>query len=243
MWWGHSAAQAQHRVRGELLDDLLDARARDPRLLRDRAPGLHADLGATHVVLAARLDGPEGDDDQEAAASGRLWSAASHLAGTRYGSAAARDGSTVLLLPLGSGDTATDLARRTAAHLGAAVHEAVTVGTSGPFGIPAAAPDAVVAAYQEALRCLDALRFLGRCCDGAAAEDFGHLGLPLAGDRDIGGFVEQTSGPVAQYDEGRGTDLLHTLDAYFAGGMSPAHALEIQLALRLEGVGRFLGAD
>ncbi|GAA3291621.1 hypothetical protein GCM10020295_08870 [Streptomyces cinereospinus] len=53
-----SAAEAEQRVRGELLDDLLDARDRDPRLLRDRASRLHADLDATHVVLAARLDGP-----------------------------------------------------------------------------------------------------------------------------------------------------------------------------------------
>ncbi|MEU1342530.1 GAF domain-containing protein, partial [Streptomyces sp. NPDC005827] len=53
-----SAADAEQRVRGELLDDLLDARDRDPRQLRDRAARLHADLDATHVVLAARLDGP-----------------------------------------------------------------------------------------------------------------------------------------------------------------------------------------
>jgi GAF domain-containing protein len=52
-----SAAEAEQRVRGELLDDLLDARDRDPRLLRERASRLDADLDATHVVLAARLDG------------------------------------------------------------------------------------------------------------------------------------------------------------------------------------------
>ncbi len=244
-----SAAEAEQRVRGELLDDLLDARDRDPRLLRDRASRLHADLDATHVVLAARLDGPAGDADQEAAARRRLWSAASHLAGTRHGLAAARDGGTVLLLPLDSGDTPTDLARRTAAHLGAAVHEAVTVGASGPVEKPAAAPDAVVNAYQEGLRCLDALRLLGRCGDGAAAEDFGFLGLLLAGDRDIGGFVERTIGPVMRYDERRGTDLLRTLDAYFACGMSPArtkddlHVHVNTVAQRLERVGGLLGED
>lgn len=175
-----SAAEAEQRVRGELLDDLLDARDRDPRLLRERASRLHADLDAGHVVLAARLVGAAADADQEAAARRRLWSAASHLAATRHGLAAARDGGTVLLLPLEPGDTATELARRTARHLGTAVHEAVTVGASAPVEDLAAHPDAVAAAYAEGRRCLDALRLLGRSGDGAAAEDFGFLGLLLA---------------------------------------------------------------
>lgn len=244
-----SAAEAEQRVRGELLDDLLDARARDPRLLRERASRLDTDLDATHVVLAARLEGTATDSEQEAAARSRLRSAASHLAGTRHGLAAARDGGTVLLLPLDPGDTATDLARHTADHLGAAVRAAVTVGASAPVEKPAARPDAVVAAYEEGRRCLDALRLLGRGGDGAAAEDFGFLGLLLAGDRDIGGFVERTIGQVVRYDERRGTDLLHTLDTYFACGMSPArtkddlHVHVNTVARRLERVGRLLGED
>ncbi|KQX64095.1 MULTISPECIES: GAF domain-containing protein [unclassified Streptomyces] len=244
-----SAAEAEQRVRGELLDDLLEARDRDPRLLRERATRLHADLDATHVVLAARLDATAPDADQEAAARRRLWSAASHLAATRHGLAAARDGGTVLLLPLEHGDTATALARRTALHLGTAVHEAVTVGASAPVRDLAADPDTVVAAYAEGRRCLDALRLLGRSGDGAAAEDFGFLGLLLAGDRDVAGFVERTIGRVVAYDARRGTDLLRTLDAYFASGMSPVrtkdelHVHVNTVAQRLERVGRLLGDD
>ncbi|MFV0137541.1 helix-turn-helix domain-containing protein [Streptomyces sp. HMX87] len=244
-----SAAEAEQRVRGELLDDLLDARDRDPRLLRERASRLRADLDATHAVLAARLDGPAADAEQEADARRRLWAAASHLAATRHGLAAARDGGTVLLLPLGARDTATDLARRTARQLGRAVHEAVTVGASAPVEDLAAHPDAVSAAYTEARRCLDALRLLGRTGDGAAAEDFGFLGLLLAGDRDIEGFVGRTIGEVVAYDERRGTELLRTLDAYFACGMSPARtkdALHVHVntvAQRLDRVGRLLGED
>ncbi|MDF2265188.1 helix-turn-helix domain-containing protein [Streptomyces coacervatus] len=244
-----SAAEAEQRVRGELLDDLLDARDRDPRLLRERASRLHADLDATHVVLAARLDGAAPDADQEAAARRRLWSAASHLAATRHGLAAARDGGTVLLLPLAAGDTATDLARRTAHQLGTAVHEAVTVGASAPVQDLAAHPDTAAAAYAEGRRCLDALRLLGRPGDGAAAEDFGFLGLLLAGDRDIAGFVDRTIGHVVAYDERRGTDLVRTLDAYFTCGMSPArtkdelHVHVNTVAQRLERVARLLGDD
>nr|WP_185930597.1 GAF domain-containing protein [Streptomyces sp. WAC05458] len=244
-----SAAEAEQRVRGELLDDLLDARDRDPRLLGDRARRLGADLTATHVVLAARLDATAPDADHEADARRRLWAAASHLAATGHGLAAARDGGTVLLLPLARGDDATDLARRTARHLGTAVHEAVTVGASAPVEDLVSHPDAVAAAYTEARRCLDALGLLGRSGDGAAAEDFGFLGLLLAGDRNVTGFVDRTIGPVVAYDERRGTDLVRTLDAYFACGMSPArtkdelHVHVNTVAQRLERVGRLLGDD
>ncbi|ALV39005.1 GAF domain-containing protein [Streptomyces sp. CdTB01] len=244
-----SAADAEQRVRGELLDDLLDARDRDPRLLRERACRLHADLDSTHVVLAARLDGPAADAEQEAAARRRLGAAASHLAATRHGLAAARDGGTVLLLPLTAGETTTGLARRTARQLGTAVHEPVTVGASAPVRDLAAHPDRVAAGYAEGRRCLEALRLLGRAGDGAAAEDFGFLGLLLAGDRDIAGFVDRTIGQVVAYDERRGTDLVRTLDAYFTCGMSPARtkdALHVHVntvAQRLERVGRLLGDD
>ncbi|MZD07667.1 GAF domain-containing protein, partial [Streptomyces sp. SID5785] len=85
-----SASEAEQRVRGELLDDLLDARDRDPRLLRERAARLHADLDTTHVVLVARLETASGADaEAEAAARRRLWSAADHVAATRHGLAAA----------------------------------------------------------------------------------------------------------------------------------------------------------
>lgn len=244
-----SAAEAEQRVRGELLDDLLDARDRDPRLLRERAARLDADLDAVHVVLAARLEGDAPDAGQEADARRRLAAAASHLAATRQGLAAARDGGTVLLLPLGPGDTATELARRAARHLGSAVHAPVTVGASAPAEDLATRTDSVATAYAEARRCLDALRLLGRFGDGAAAEDFGFLGLLLAGDRDIPGFVERTIGQVVAYDRRRGTELLRTLDAYFACGMSPArtkdelHVHVNTVAQRLERVGRLLGDD
>ncbi|MEE1802228.1 GAF domain-containing protein [Streptomyces sp. JV176] len=248
-----SAGEAEQRVRGELLDDLLDAPDRDPRLLRERAVRLHADLDAPHVVLAARIDGPDpgapGATERETADRRRLWSAASHLAATGQGLAATRDGGTVLLLPLAPDDTAADLARRTAKQLGEALREPVTVGASAAVESPAARPGAVAEAYAEARRCLDALRLLGRSGDGAAAQDLGFLGLLLADTRDIEGFVHRTIGEVIAYDLRRGTDLVRTMRAYFASGMSPArtkdelHVHVNTVAQRLERVAWLLGAD
>lgn len=275
-----SAGEAEQRVRGELLDDLLDAPERDRRLLRERAARLRTDFDAPHVVLAARLDRsapgtaegsaserdaggrsatgrdapghgtPPGDAAvRESADRQRLWSAASHLAATRHGLASARDGGTVLLLPLGPGDTAAGLARHVAKHLGGTLREPVTVGASSPVDAPAARPGAISPAYAEARRCLEALRLLGRSGEGAAAQDLGFLGLLLADSRDIAGFVDRTIGQVVAYDRRRGTDLLRTLDAYFASGMSPVRtkdALHVHVntvAQRLDRIARLLGPD
>ncbi|MFE7887902.1 PucR family transcriptional regulator, partial [Streptomyces sp. NPDC057411] len=205
-------------------------------------------------VLAARIDragaraeveaaGREGADRQ------RLRSAASHLAATRHGLASARDGGTVLLLPLGPGESAAELARTAAKQLGTALHEPVTVGASAPLTEPLAHPERVAPAYDEARRCLDALRLLHRQGQGAAAEDLGFLGLLLADTRDIEGFVDRTIGQVVAYDRRRGTDLVRTMDAYFACGMSPArtkdelHVHVNTVAQRIERIGRLLGPD
>ncbi|WP_248001049.1 helix-turn-helix domain-containing protein [Streptomyces sp. RPA4-5] len=247
-----TAGEAEQRVRGELLDDLLNAADRDPRLLRERAARVGADLDAPHVVLAARTDGPaDGDDDAHShgADRRRLWSAASHLAATRRGLAAIRDGGAVLLLPLDPGGDPAHAAREAAARLGAALHLPVTVGASAPVPAPAARPAAVADAYAEAGRCREALRVLGRAGQGAAAADFGFLGLLLADTRDVHGFVHRTLGAVTDYDARRGTELLHTLGAYFACGMSPARTREAlhvhvnTVAQRLDRVSRLLGPD
>jgi sugar diacid utilization regulator len=251
-----SAHDAEQRVRGELLDDLLDAPDRDPRLLRERAARLRADLDVPHVVLAARIDTPGAvpgparqSAAQESADRQRLWSAASHLAATRSGLAAARDGGAVLLLPLGAGDTPAGVARQAARQLGGALRESVTVGASSPVESPAGGTAPVSGAYEQARRCLDALRLLGRTGQGAAAQDLGFLGLLLADPGDIGGFVSRTIGQVVAYDGRRGTDLVGTLDAYFACGMSPArtkdclHVHVNTVAQRLERIGRLLGPD
>ncbi|MFD3451175.1 helix-turn-helix domain-containing protein [Streptomyces sp. NPDC058691] len=240
-----NAAEAEQRFRGELLDDLLDAPHRDPRLLRERAGRLRADLDAPHIVLAARID----DETDGSSDRLRLWSAASHIAATHRGLAAARDGGTVLLLPAEPDADASSTARRIARQLGTAVQAAVTVGASSPVAAPAGRPGSVALAYAEAQRCGDALRALGRAGEGAAGADFGFLGLLLTDARDVDGFVHRTIGTVADYDVRRGTELVRTLDAYFSSGMSPVRtkdALHVHVntvAQRLERISQLLGPD
>ncbi|TGG88157.1 hypothetical protein D8771_04065 [Streptomyces albus] len=212
-----------------------------PGALTPGAPA--ADASGTPSIHGISAPG-EGDRQ-------RLWSAASHLAATRRGLAAARDGGLVLLLPLGRRDGAEAVsrtAREVAAELGRAAGHPVTVGASAPVPSPAHRPGAVAAAYPEARRCLDALSLLGRRGDGAAA-DLGFLGLLLTETRDVAGFVRRTLGPVLDYDRRRGTALVATMDAYFSCGMSPARAKDSlhvhvnTVAQRLERVARLLGDD
>ncbi|WP_240196981.1 GAF domain-containing protein, partial [Nonomuraea lactucae] len=84
-----SVAEAEGRVRGELLDDLI-SRPGTPGLA-DRARRLGVDLGAPHVVVVVRHDG-----QRERAA---FW--ASSQAALRHGLAAGRADEVVLLLPGG----------------------------------------------------------------------------------------------------------------------------------------------
>ncbi len=223
-----SVAEAEERVRGELLDDLIAGRwGEGPR---DRAGRLGVDLDAAHVLVVARHDG-----QRERAA---FW--ASSQAALYGGLAGGRDGEVVLLLP---GDRPGALARQVAAELGASLGTPVTAGASGPVR----GPEGVPGAHAEARRCVDALRALGRTGDGAGPEELGFVGLLVGDPRDVGGFVRSVLGPLLDYDKRRGTALVSTLEAYFAAGGSQARAAEAlhihvnTVTQRLDRMGRLLG--
>ncbi|MBB6474082.1 helix-turn-helix domain-containing protein [Sphaerisporangium rubeum] len=247
-----TAAAAEGRVRGELLDDLLTGRDLRSDALYGRARLLGVDLDAPHVLVVAR----HGAADQ--ASSGRTAFWASADAASRHGLVAARAEETILLLP---GEDPGAAARRVSRELGAALGIPVTAGAAGPVRGPAA----VAAAYGEACRCAEALVSLGRAGDGASADELGFVGLLLGGDRDVTGFLDSVIGPVLAYDRRRGTSLVRTLETYFDSGaaltrtaerlhihvntvtqrldrvthllgdtwQTPSRTLEIQLALRL----------
>lgn len=232
-----SVAEAEGRVRGELLDDLI-SRPESPGL-SDRARRLGMDLGAPHVVVVVKHGG-----QRERAA---FW--ASSQAAVRHGLAAGRGDEVVLLLP---GDDAGGVARRVAAELTASLHSPATAGAARAGGSWAgsrqqAGAHEVAAAYQEARRCADALIALGRAGDGAGAVELGFVGLLMGDGRDVRGFVTRVLGPLIDYDARRGTALAETLTAYFGTGGSPsrtAEALHIHVntvTQRLDRVAKLLG--
>jgi GAF domain-containing protein len=199
-----TVAEAEHRLRGELLEDLLGSPHRDPEGLRRRAGLMGVALGRPHVVLAARC--------RESLHRRRIAAAAAPFATRAGGLASEYRGNVVVLLPGGQDPTTT--ARTLAEHLSAAVGVAVTVGAA-----PAAAGvDAIVEAHHDAARCLDVLLALDRDGEGACPDELGVYGLLFnqTGREELRRFVERTIGPVLDYDAQRGGDLVRTLLTYFA---------------------------
>jgi GAF domain-containing protein len=228
-----TAGEAEGRVRGELLDELLTVPLRDPDGLRERARRLGADLDRPLSVVVVRV---------EERCRGRALAAATHLAATRAGLAGQRDGRVVLCLPdLAAGEAAALVRREVAA----AVGRPVTAGGAGPVHGPAA----VAGACAEAGRCASTLEALGRGGQSASADELGFVGLLVGEGRDVPGFVAATLAPVLEYDARRGTDLVATLRAWFDTGGSPARAAEVlnvhvnTVTQRLDRVGRLLGRD
>jgi GAF domain-containing protein len=227
-----SVAEAEGRVRGELLDDLLTGRVTDAEALRGRARLVGVDLAAPHVLVVARHDG----DRQRAA----FW-AASHAA-VEHGLVAVRGGETILLLP--GGDPGSR-ARRVAKELGASLGTATTVGAAGPVRHTGAVADA----YREAQRCAEALLSLGRSGDGASSDELGFVGLLIGDGRDVAGFLSTVLGAVLDYDQRRGTALVQTLETYFGAGGSLSKAAERlhihvnTVTQRLDRVSQLLGGD
>ncbi|WP_049579122.1 GAF domain-containing protein [Nocardiopsis sp. SBT366] len=228
-----SVSETEHRVRGDLLNELLEVPERDPVSLRQRAALLHADLDTPHVLVVAEA---LGGDPQ------RLRSAADFAAETVGGLAAARGGRLVLALP---GSDPSEVGSRVSAELSAAANGPVTAGLAGPTRGPETFRDA----FTEAVRCLQTLRALGRIGDAATADDLGFSGLLLSQDRDVPGFVAAALGPLLEYDAKRGTLLVETLRAYFAAGGNLSRAkddLHIHVntvAQRLERIGQLIGTD
>jgi hypothetical protein len=225
-----SVAEAEGRVRGELLEDLLTGGDRDPEGLRERARLLGADLQQPQIVLVARFTGDHA----------RLAQAATYTAGVHGGFAAVRDGRLVVLLPHRSPTEAATILTEGLRH---ATSVPLTAGAAGPVQGPAA----IVAGYHEACRCLEALMALGRSGETATADMLGFVGLLLGSGGDTGTFVRSVLGPVMEYDDSRSTRLVGTLDAYFACGQNLTRtAAELHVHVntvtqRLDRVARLLG--
>jgi sugar diacid utilization regulator len=229
-----SAAAAEDRVRGELLDDLVSGRVDDLGVLHERARRLGVDLETPNTLLVLRAP---------AGARHRVASFAAAQATEHGGLAAERDGASVLLL---AGDDPGALARKVGRELKAHVGAGVTIGAGGP----AAAPGQIAQAHATAERCADALVALGLAGTAAAPADLGFVGLLMGGAvDDIDQFITVTIGAVLDYDKRRGTVLRQTMESYFHAGGSPARAAESlhihvnTVTQRLERLATLLGED
>ncbi|MET8809419.1 helix-turn-helix domain-containing protein [Streptomyces sp. NPDC004546] len=186
-----------------LLEELLGAPHRDLEGLYRRAAMMGLDLTRPHTVLAARC---RGGGHRRAVAD-----AATAFAAHEHGLAGEYRGDVVVLLP---GDHEPGpTARALADHLTRTVGNPVTVGaTPAAPGI-----DALAEAHRDAAQCLCVLLALDRDGDGATPDELGIYGLLFnqAGRDELQRFVLRIIGPVLDYDDRRGGELVRTLLAYF----------------------------
>ncbi|MCW2615200.1 MAG: hypothetical protein JWN08_2194 [Frankiales bacterium] len=228
-----SIGEAEHRLRGELFDDLFAVPQRDLEGLHRRALHLGLDLATPYVVAVVRLPDPT--------RTTVAWRAARTAHGPA-GTSGEHRGDLVLLVAAADAAAA---GRRIAAQIGDAVGTPVTVGVAGP----GAGAQELGELYREASRCCDVLVSLGRAGEVAGRDELGVYGLLLsaAGQTELDRFVTRTVGALLEYDRERGSELVRTLLAFYgAGGSLTRTAQELfvhvnTLYQRLERITQLLG--
>ncbi|MFB9741159.1 helix-turn-helix domain-containing protein [Pseudonocardia sulfidoxydans] len=197
-----AVADAEERVRGELVSDLLGARSvyRHELLLRARSRGIRIDELRTPVVVIV-------DPEHRRAA---LRAAHDIVPG---GLAGEHEGTVVVLLSEAPGSAADLVRTRLAATLGCPL-----LVVAGPAGTPESLADR----FDLARRCARLLGALGRTDTVATTDGYApYLALFGSGREDLGAFISQTLGPVIDWDAERGTDLVATLLGFVEANASP----------------------
>jgi hypothetical protein len=231
----HERAQADaERVgRGELLDDLMSSKSLSPNVLTRRADRVGWDPDDSYVVVV--LDSGPVDAHRVRLAGGRL-------AAERRGLMTEREEKLVLLLPAASPEALLpDLARAFPAHEGGRPTLAVSRATSGAKQIPAT--------HAETQQALALALALGHAGSVVFAEQTNALGIILGSTQpnELAAFIDRTLGAVLQHDRQRRSDLIPTLEAWFAcdGHMgrtaSAAHIHVNTLYKRMSRIDELLG--
>ncbi|MFD6285291.1 helix-turn-helix domain-containing protein [Streptomyces sp. NPDC060205] len=224
-------AEAEERVRGELLMELMSRSPLHPAQ-RDRALARGVDVDHLDVLVVA--DCPERPVSEVVRHLKPLSTELSGLAGEYLGRA------TMLLRADDVEEVARTLHRRLRRTLGV--------------------PTLVVAdriagersrAFTLTERCIKVIRALGENDRGAGARQYGMYALAFDPERsgDLDRFLDDSIGTLLEYDRRRSTDLVATASAYFAhsGNLSrTARALHVHLNTllkRLDRIGSLLGED
>ncbi|MER7461878.1 helix-turn-helix domain-containing protein [Streptomyces sp. NPDC097981] len=226
-------AAAEGHMRDEFFHDLLRGTSLSPVQIAEQSRRLALNLDEPHVIVIAR---PEGG------VQGRVVAWAASYANRHHGLKSVDGDVVVLLLP---GTDAGAIARTASRELSEVLGKPVTAGSAGPVDDPAG----IVHMYQEARRVLDAVAALTGAGSTASPEELGFLGVLLSEKPNIAGFINDTIGPVLDYDDQQYTELIRTMEAYFASANSPSRAAESlhvhpnTVSRRLERITEILGED
>ncbi|MQA13514.1 MAG: GAF domain-containing protein [Pseudonocardiaceae bacterium] len=223
-------ADAEERVRGELLGDLVDSEAADLDELRRRARARGTNLDELRRIFVLSVD------------SGRRREAIRAVNSLAEGPALVAEHAGAVVMALGKSNP-LDVRRiwervRTRLDTEVLVVEAPTAATCCEVPVR----------YREARGCLALLPALGVTDAGTTTTPYSlYARLFEPNAQDIDDFVTATIGPLLHSDRSRGTDLLQTVNTFAecnASKTRTARSLHLHpntVMQRLERVGKLLG--
>ena len=260
-------AEVVNRGRRDLLEDLLTGTVLDPNEIATRAADLDVDLSGELILVVAAAPRHRGDAEQ----------AAAFYAGQRRGLSARVAGHLVLLVPgndpgAAARDAAAGLGRMLGVPVTAVGERALSDDSElmanrmrrsrqAPLDTAAESPglfqtrpfatatSALAASHRKAAESLSAMGALGRDGQGSTTAELGFVGVLLSGGDTSGRFIQDTLGPILDYDACRGSDLAATLDAWFGQGghlgrtATVLHLHPNTVGQRLSRISKLLGDD
>jgi hypothetical protein len=228
-----AVAEASERLSGELLTELLvgGPGISPAQRARTRARGIDADR--LNLVLVA---------DSASLSSADLLRHLHDIARDRAGLAGEHLGRATMIVPSSDDDRTVE-----------EVHKRLRRSLGGPVAVVGerAAGHDWSRAFSLASRCAAVMRAIGHTDKGVTTGRYALFAMVFDADRarELDRFLATSVGPLADYDQRRGTDLVGTLSAYYdhrANVAATARALHVHvntLLKRLDRVSDVLGAD
>jgi len=234
-------AEVEGHVRGEYLDDLIQATFGDEAAAQRRARHLGYPLPGRHVLLVVDVDDFRGfikarqlGEDAIQAIKREFMRRVAGVIRASFTRAllSSRSDSVLALLPLGLDPQ--DHQTRVQA-IGVQIRDAVADWRPGftvsvGFSAQVDAPSGVGTAHREVRAVLDTLARFKRWGQVVAVPELGLTGL-LAGvsDERLVEFVNRHLGPLVDHDRARGGNLIPTLKAYLEEGEQQAAARRLRV--------------
>ena len=218
-------AEAEDRVRGELVDDLLAGSFGDEANAQRRARYLRYDLATPHLLLVVDIDQfaraireRQYDEDKVLEVKHRLLQVVVAAAARKYPRhlVAAHSDSIILLVPAPKDEPLSAGEELAGRILEAVADSDVGLTVSVAVGRLCLTPSDFRPAFQEAQRALHLMVRFGKREQVVTYDRLGVYRL-LAQVEDRQGleaFAHRVLGPLEAYDAAHGTPLLHTLEVY-----------------------------
>ncbi len=215
--------EVTRELRDELLDGLLLGQVTDEQAARERARRLGYDETSNYRVLVFLPETIRGEDPNavdggwSSSSRRRLLDSAAHLVRDRAPKAivSRRRSELVALVPEDSEPSATDLGRSVSLYVTSLYPDTpLTIGVSGLCRTPRE----LSRSYDQARRSAEVASRFGRRGDVLCFEDLGlyRLLFHVSDREELRAFVEQTLGPLLEYDKRHRTDFVRTIAAYLS---------------------------